>query len=521
MNDPSPPVLPSTLSELLISRAAADNDRLAVAERGDSLTFGELLAQASAVAAGLAAHGVRQGDRVVLCLPAGLGFVRAFWGAQLLGAVTCALNPAAPPVTTVRRASRVRPRLLITMDQTLVDEARRGGIEVLSQVPRSSSPVQFSGASGGDIAVLQTTSGTSGESRAAMITHRNIMSAVGFGAVLGLSRDSIFVSWAPPWHDLGLIRFVISSVYTGAQCHIVQPAIQTIPEWLATIDRVRATSTGAPDFAYRLAARLVDPSRIDLSSLRQARSGGEPVRLSTIRMFERTFELSGVTEPGYGLAEATLGVTCVRPGEPLRVDDRGNVSCGTALPEVELRIDAASGEAGEILVRGPIVFAGYFDDDEATREILRDGWLHTGDIGRLDADGHLYVLGRKRAMLKRGGAVIAPRELEEAAQAAGGVRMAAAVSLPPSEGETTESIVVVIEPADPSQATAIAAAVARAVRDAVGFTPENVLAVKARTIPITSNGKIRHDALRAQLIDGAFPASAILFSARSARGSRA
>jgi acyl-CoA synthetase (AMP-forming)/AMP-acid ligase II len=350
-----------------------------------------------------------------------------------------------------------------------------------------------------DVAVLQPTSGTSGESRTAMIRHRNILASVrGAVEALGFGPHDVFVAWVPPWHDLGLVRFMVGSVYFGAPCHIVQPAISTIPEWLATISRVRGTVTGAPDFAWRLAARLVDPKTVDLSSLKDATNGGEPVRLSTVTAFEQTFGLRNVMRPGYGLAEATLGVTVLRRGEPVRVDPRGNVSNGTALPEVEIRIDPD----GEILVRGGLVFAGYFDAEEATNAILRDGWLHTGDIGHLDDDGHLYVLGRKRAMLKRGGAILAPRELEEAAQEVDAVKIAAAVGLPTDEG--TEEVVVVVEVEADEDATRVAADVAQSIKRALGFAPERVVVLRPRSIPRTYNGKLRHDALRNALASGTF-----------------
>jgi acyl-CoA synthetase (AMP-forming)/AMP-acid ligase II len=156
---------------------------------------------------------------------------------------------------------------------------------------------------------------------------------------------------------------------------------------------------------------------------------------------------------------------------------------------IELRIDG-----DEILVSGPALFAGYFDAEEATARVLRDGWLHTGDAGHLDADGHLYVLGRKRALLKRGGATLAPRELEEAAHTVPGVRMAAAVGLP---GTLTEEIVIVVETesGDPS----IAAPVSAAIEQALGFAPDRVVVQLPRTIPRTFNGKVRHAVLRDQL----------------------
>ncbi len=385
----------------------------------------------------------------------------------------------------------------------------------LQEVPRESAAPPLAG-SGEDVAFLQPTSGTSGEPRAAVILQRNALASLRSSRdFLGIGPRDVLVSWVPPWHDLGLLRFVLGPVYFGAPCHLVPPAVSTLPLWLETAARVRATIVGAPDFAYRLAARLVEARGLDLSSLRYATNGGEPVRQSTIVAFEERFGVPGVVRPGYGLAEATLGVTCLRPGEPLRVDSRGNVSCGRPFPGVEVRIAREAGDEGEILVRSPAVFAGYFEAEEASAEALRDGWLHTGDIGRLDPDGHLYVLGRKRALLKRGGVPVAPRELEEAAQSVPGIRIAAAIGLPPAPEAATEEIVVAAE-VDPAAALPqLAAAVARAIEAALGFAPDRVLVLAPRTIPRTTNGKIRHRRLRDELIEGDLERrGAVLFSSR-------
>ena len=470
-----------SIVNVFTQRAATQADALAFAHDSEHITYGQLFEEAGALASGLMQAGVRAGDRVALMMPAGLDWVRAFWAIQRAGAVSCAFNPYVPAETAARRIARVRPALTITS---------------LDDVPRGSG-APTSGVTGPeDLVFLQPTSGTSGESRAVMIRQRNLLSVLSSTAgANSLEQRDVLVSWVPPWHDLGLVRFMIGTVYNGASCHIVTPSIQTIPRWLETITKMRGTITGAPDFAWRLAVRLVDPRKIDLSSLRWATNGGEPVRASTIEAFESRFGGQGTICPGYGLAEATLGVTLARPGEPLRIDEHGNVGCGQALPGVEIKI-----EAGEILVRSDGVFAGYFDAPDATAETLRDGWLHTGDIGHLDPTGHLYVLGRRRAMLKRGGAVLAPRELEEAAQSVDGVRVAAAVGM--SRADATEEIVLAIEIDPRADQEQIAAAVAQEVQRTIGFAPERVIVLPPRSIPRTYNGKIRHDALRAQLGEG-------------------
>jgi fatty-acyl-CoA synthase len=463
----------STLIELLRRRSIEDADRVAYAHREERITWGALWRDAETLARGLHRAGAARGERVGVLMPAGLDLIRAFWAIQRSGAAAVIFNPAVPAHTAAARAERVRPRLVLTSLDALDGD---GALPPLN-------------ASAEDLAFLQPTSGTSGESRAVMIRHRNVLAVLAASAAINLTRDDILVSWVPPWHDLGLVRFVIGTAFIGARCHIIEPAVRTIPEWFATISAQRATVTGAPDFAYRLASRLVDPRTVDLSSLRYATNGGEPVRFPTITAFEERFGLRNVIAPGYGLAEATLGVTTTRPGETVRTDARGNVSCGAPFDGVTVRLDD-----GQILVRGEGVFAGYFDAEEETARVLRDGWLHTGDTGALDADGHLYVLGRTRSMLKRGGSVLAPRELEEAAQRVRGVNVAAAVGV---ARDGTEEIVVAIE-AEGDAAT-LSAQVADAIRETLGFAPERVIVLERRGIPRTHNGKVRHDALRAML----------------------
>ena len=162
----------------------------------------------------------------------------------------------------------------------------------------------------------------------------------------------------------------------------------------------------------------------------------------------------------------------------------------------------ATGCQGQILVKGPTVFAGYLHDPGATAEALHDGWLHTGDVGTLDADRHLFVHGRTRAMIKRGGAVIAPREIEEMADDVRGVRRSAAVGISPVGDEPTEQVVVVVEVERRLRdidRDLIRSAIADVVRRAIGFSAREILLVAPGRIPRTASGKIQHGVLRQQL----------------------
>ncbi len=292
-------------------------------------------------------------------------------------------------------------------------------------------------------------------------------------------------------------------LFFGCPVYLLQPSITSLQSWLETASRVRATITGGPDFGYRIAARTVDPAGLELSTLRFATNGGEPTRRSTIEHFEQRFGLSGVVRPGYGLAEATLGVTSLATGESLRTDNAGNLSCGRPFDGIEIKIVDAEGttlpanRAGDILVRGTPVFSGYLNAPDV--QILCDGWLNTGDIGSLDDDGHLYVLGRSRALIKRAGAMIAPREIEEVADQIDGVRFSAAIghSDPPQSG--TEDVIVIAEvrAASPtSEEPSLAKVIASEVTRAIGFSPREVVLVPPRTIPRTQSGKIQYDELQ-------------------------
>jgi acyl-CoA synthetase (AMP-forming)/AMP-acid ligase II len=467
------------------------------------LTQLELSERSAVIARHLARRGIRRGDRVAFALETRPELILGIVATQRLGATPAVLNPGLPSAALARQIELISASLVIAEhDLAALEADRKGGDEA-----------PFSEAALSDFAYLQLTSGTSGESKAAAITHANLLASLEASRELGVRPDDQYVSWVPLHHDLGLVRFVMQPLYFGVSCFLLQPSIKSLGPWLRTIAEKRATLTGAPDFAYRLAARTVPA--LDLSSLRMATNGGEPVRASTIAAFESKFACPGAIRPGYGLAEATLTVSTARPGSPLRVDPQGNVGCGPPVLGMELRVvrdgsPAAVGEVGELEIRGKSVFAGYWTENGIDRHTFDDGWHRTGDTGYLGADGEVFVLGRTRAMIKRAGALIAPREVEEAADRAGaahGLRFSAAVgaSLDP---HGTEALVVVCEtrPDAPPSEPAVQA-VARAVRDAVGIAPSRVHLVPPGSIPMTANGKIRYAELRRRIEAAAPPFS--------------
>jgi acyl-CoA synthetase (AMP-forming)/AMP-acid ligase II len=478
----------TSLGDALIERAQTHTNQLAYRWADRKMTFGELAERADTLAQGLQESGITKGDRVALAMRPGLATVEMFWATQLIGAAPCIFNPFVPAPTLEARIRRIEPRMVITDEGDTKVSIERGAM------PRP--PVDAE-----DLAYLQLTSGTSGDPRAALIRQRNVLTYLrGRNRVGDLGPDDVLVNWMPMWHDFGLVAFVVGAVYFGLGCHMLDPSIAALPDWLTTIDAVRGTHTGGPDFAYRLACRMVDPNSVDLSSLRVAWTGAEPVRWSTITQFETQFSVPGVVMPAYGLAEATLGVTTHLPGDDRAVDAHGNVSCGRPIGNLEVRAGADVEHPDEILVRGDWVFAGYFKAEDETNEKLHHGWLHTGDSGYLDAQGRLFVLGRRSTLIKRAGSVVAPREIEEAAQQVAGVRLAAATSL--TRPDHDDVIVVIIETREPDQAALLGPEVSKAVHAALGFAPHRVVIVAPQTIPRSGSGKIRYGMLQEALQDG-------------------
>lgn len=522
---------PATILDCLRDLARTRPGAPAFSIGAETISYGALQAGASQLAGALQARGLNRGDRCALLLGTSGDFLRALFAVQTLGAIPVAMNASLPAEGLARRLALVGADLVIASPDASVKSEVGSGLKVdtigglLGGPGREAQSIRPADPS--DIAYLQITSGTTGEPRAATITHRNLMASLWASQrLLEAGPTDILVGWVPLYHDLGLVRFVFGTIHFGACAHLLPPSIAILGEWLATMTRVGATISGAPDFGYRVAARTVSPAGIDLHALRFATNGGEPVRRSTIVEFEQRFGCPGAVRPGYGLAEATLGVSALRRGEPLETDAAGRVSTGSAFDGIEIRVTGPegarlrAGESGNIEVRGEAVFGGYFGDPVATREVLSgDGWLRTGDTGALDSRGHLYVHGRTRALIKRAGALVAPFEAEQAADHVPGVRLSAAVGLAREEIGGTEEVVIVAEIRPEASASDgarenIIAQIVHAVTQALGYAPGEVVIVAPRTIPLTANGKIRHSELKDLLLRGAIATQ----TARAASG---
>jgi acyl-CoA synthetase (AMP-forming)/AMP-acid ligase II len=514
-----------TLLEVLVRRAEATPDRVAAWFETEPLTHGALWAGIRRAAGALAAAGIGPGDRVVIALPNGLDFFPAFYGVQAAGGVAVPVFPGAPPARIQEQAVRCGAGAIVVTDEAAAAFERDlpGAGPILtpaglaSGAPRGAAPVSPS-----DLAYLQLTSGSTGEPRAVAISQGALITNVHqLIAGMEITPAERFVSWVPVYHDMGLILKTMVPMAIGAETHLLPTSLSDVDYWLETIERVRGTLTAAPDFAWRLAVRRPLRRDYDLGSLRVAINAAEPVRASTLDAFERRFGLAGVMTSGYGLAEATVGVSMTKPGRRPKVDAAGAVSVGPPFfgVEIEIRRGAGAcgpGEVGDIHIRTIARSDGYFQDPEATAALFdAAGFLASGDIGYVDSAGELFVLGRAKNTIIVAGRTIAPREVEEAAETSPGVRFAAAIGVDagPRAGE---QIVVFAEARDPGASAGAlaqtAAEITSAVADKVGVRPYEVLLLRPRAIPITHNGKVRHAALSASRRDGSLRArGAVLY----------
>jgi acyl-CoA synthetase (AMP-forming)/AMP-acid ligase II len=350
-----------------------------------------------------------------------------------------------------------------------------------------------------------------------MLTHRNVVSTIRFMAeAAGLTADDRVVSWLPLYHDMGLIGCAFTPPLTGTPLWLLPPDLRNPRQWLELVTEVRATFTVAPDFGYRNCVRNVrDTAGLDLTSLKSALSGAEPVRQSTIEAFESHFGVKRLICPCYGLAEATLAVAVWPRGVPLRTDPSGRfLSVGPPCRGVTVKVLPPEGAGpalppgaeGEICVKSPGVMRGYYNNPEATAKVLMpDGWLRTGDLGFLDAEGYLFVTGRLKDLIILGGENVLPADVEEVVDHVEGVRYSAAVGLE-SERTGTQRLHVVAEVRSEGGSHDdyhhLVREIVSRVHQARGHRPARVLLVRAGTIPKTSSGKIQRSRLAQMILGG-------------------
>ncbi len=405
------------LAALLLASADSRPESLSVVEGERYVTSSELRGRASAFGAALSAAGVAVGDRVAIASGNDLAFVVTYLGALWVGAIAVPLNPQAPSVAVAEELERVGAKILVCGRAGSIHLGLVGAVS-FEDLMQSAESAPSGNASvvereDSDVAVLLYTSGTAGAARAAMLTHGNLASNIKQvldDTGLAITPDDLSLGALPFFHVFGLNVVLGVTLVAGGAVVLIDPF--TAPE---AIDLIRKHSitvvAGAPVMfdAFSAADSQLGES---LGSVRLAVSGAATLSAKSSTAFTQRY---GVTiHEGYGLTEASPIVTSTASGGAARIG-----SIGPSVPGVEVRLvgpdgtDVSAGDPGEIWVRGPNVFAGYWGDLEATQRVLTDGWLHTGDVAVSDEDGYLSLVDRLKDLIIVSGFNVYPAEVED------------------------------------------------------------------------------------------------------------
>ncbi len=507
-------------------------------------------------AAKLAALGLRKGDRIALVIADPEEFVLSFLGASVAGLISVPIYPRASfnfkvrksyaeTVSHIVRSAGARMLLTLASTRDTIEEALAvdTGLErivVLEEFLEGDPPAcEFPAVGPQDLCFLQFTSGSTSLPKGVMVTHGNLVAnARAFLGPRGLDlrKDDVGIGWLPLYHDMGLIGFVLGTlicdlptVLLPTEAFVRRPGI-----WLEAISRYGGTITFAPNFAYALVTRRMrdqDLEGLDLSRLRVAGCGAEPINADVMRQFCTRFAPVGFRPeallPCYGMAEATLAVTFHDHDRPIVTDTVyastlgvGKalsakpdtefrtvelVGCGHPFPGHELRIVDESGRelpercVGEIISRGPSTTLGYFGQPEATSVGYRDGWLYTGDLGYI-ADDQLYICGRCKDLIIIHGSNYYPQDIEWSVAEVPGVQRSTVVAFSVMrDGE--ETLIVCAEGKAPD-AIQLRRAIAEKVAESAGLRVGHVAVVQPGTLPRTSSGKVQRRKTKAQFETG-------------------
>jgi acyl-CoA synthetase (AMP-forming)/AMP-acid ligase II len=541
-----------TLIEPVIERAKSDPHRttlLFVNENGssDKVTISQFHNNAEAYALALKRIGICSEDLVILVLRHSQVLLSAFWGALYIGAIpsifpflTEKLDPDIYMERIYKLVSNSGARVIITFPDFKENlEKLLDGLncQILStqDVPDggfSDGETEFwLNPSGDKIAFLQHSSGTTGLQKGVALSHQAVLNQIiAYSEVINLSPDDVIVSWLPLYHDMGLIAGFVMPIVAGIPLVLISPFhwVRSPVVLLKAIDEYRGTLSWLPNFAYNHLVRTIrerDLIGLDLSHWRAVINCSEPVRNDSHQIFlERfmpfQFQLDALATC-YAMAENTFAVTQSTIGSPPHVDwvnvrslqeelyalptvpnTNGStpvVSCGYPIQGTEINIVNKNGaklperQVGEIVVRGNCMLDEYYHRPEITNDAIRHGWYYTGDMG-YQANGQLYVSGRKKDLIIVGGKNIYPQDLEAIANEVPGIYPGRAVTFGLMDEILGSEIIVMVcelqNVASSDEKRRIEQALRRKVVQQTEVTLSDVRLVEKRWLIKTSSGKI-------------------------------
>jgi acyl-CoA synthetase (AMP-forming)/AMP-acid ligase II len=528
----------NTILECLES-GSHDGGRVSVIGHEEtSAEYPQLLEEGMAMAGHLVHRGIRPGDVIAIVALTSIDFLRGCMAAWYAGGTVMPLPLSLGMAARSSRwaentagllerlgvkvvlTSSAHPRVPTTVTSIAIDDlsgARpESRVEIDPQTP----------------ALIQFTSGATSSPRPVVISHATFASyrAAQLAVTHEQSNGDHLLSWLPLYHDMGLVAHSLVAMTVGMPLTLIDTKLflEDPRRWLTESSDRGATVLGAPNFAYGLLNRWVNKGLsedLDLSKVRILSSGAEPIDIPTSRTAIETLGRYGLDEraftPCYGLAEATCAVTIRGPGAGLAVDrvDRQELAGGRAtaaggeegvvqvaavgkpLPGVRLRIEGASSDrtVGEVMIAGPTLMNGYFDDPEASRTAFDGEWLRSGDLGYLIED-ELRIVGRvKDTIIVRGQNFFA-EDIERIVHGVEGIRVGRCAAVGISTGET-EEIAVVTETrlSTEEEKDECRKAVLRRVWEETGVSPKHIFFVEAGTVPKTSSGKLQRTRVRSMV----------------------
>jgi 1-acyl-sn-glycerol-3-phosphate acyltransferase len=558
------PFSAATLIEVLAHHVHSHGDRPHIwlwrsEDHEQTISYADLDRKSCNIAAGLIERGLVPGDRVAIMLPTELAFFAAFIGVLYAGGAPV---PVYPPFRRAQVEDHLRRQAGILRNAgasilIIGSEIRNVGqlmlglaenlqyVETVDALSRAGTIEQPLAAGADTIALIQYTSGSTGDPKGVVLTHANLLANIrAMGEALDASSSDVFVSWLPLYHDMGLIGAWLGTLHYGVPTVIMPPlAFLADPgRWLRAISRHRATLSAAPNFAFELCCKNVrdeDIKELDLSSLRMLVNGAEPVSPATIARFTARFANYGfppkAMAPVYGLAENSVGLTFPPVGRGPIVDrvqrsalsSEGHatpagpedatalefVACGRPIVGHEVRIvdetDAELPERteGRLQFRGPSATQGYFRNDEKTKALFDGEWLESGDRAYI-AGGDVFITGRIKDMIIKAGRNIYPHELEELVGGVEGVRKGCVAAFASTfGGADTERLVLLAETrlTESAEIEALRDRIVEVTKTQLDISPDEVVLAQPHTVPKTSSGKLRRSAARTLYESGLLP----------------
>ena len=536
-------------SRIRVAASGTGSVTFAAPEGHVTVPWSELHQDALKMAAGLQSRGVKTGDHVALLGPTSRPLVTAIQAVWFAGATLIVLPLPMRLGSLEEFVDQTRERVRQADVDLLVIDADLAPF--YEAQPGDPSTIGFSDLVGGDhqtlsapdedpdrLAILQFTSGSTSEPKGVMLPDHTVCANLdAITEATSLTREhDVLVSWLPLYHDMGLVGMLTLPMATG--CDLVLGAPQDFlaapVRWMEWISRYGGTATAGPNFSWVLATRALRKHNetLDLSRLRVALNGAEPVDPETVRGFiaagERHGFRPGGVFPAFGMAELAIAGTFPVPMAGLRTDvvdarvleheqyaaevspgaegARELVRLGWPVPGLEIRIVDSSGqiqgdrEVGELQLRGTSVTSGYYRNEQATEELFQDGWLRTGDLA-YTIEGEMVMCGRIKDVIIVGGRNVFPQDVERVAGDVAEVRSGNVIAFGIEGRHGKQSLVVVAE-SRANDLDTVRRTLAKRVREAVGLPAKDIVLVPPGSLPKTSSGKLQRSLCRTRYLAG-------------------